>query len=49
MVGVHHGQLPEDGLLQVEVVIFTVREVPLDVSQRVVDETTFERCLTQTT
>jgi len=29
MIGVDHGQLPENGLLQVEVVIFTPREATL--------------------
>ncbi|WP_301123977.1 hypothetical protein [Mycolicibacterium fortuitum] len=48
MIGVNHGQLPENGLLHMEVVVFTPGEVPLDAVQRVIDESTFERRLAQT-
>lgn len=49
MIGVDHGQLTENGLLQMEAAVFTPREVPLDTPKRVINEPTLERRLTQTT
>ena len=49
MIGVDHGQLPEKGLLDMDIAIFTPREVPFDAPQRVIDESTLERRLAKTT
>ena len=48
MICIDHGELPQNGLLGVDVTIFTVREAPRDAPQGIIDESALERRLTQT-
>jgi hypothetical protein len=48
VICIDHCELPQNGLLRVNVTILTVREAPHDAPQRIIDEPALERRLTQT-
>ena len=48
MICIDQCELPQNGLLGVDVTIFTVREAPRDAPQRIIDEPALERRLTKT-